>query len=81
MPLLSDESIAEKAQQRESFRLSNVSSRLTRRETERLDALAKQRGLQRGNSFGSSFWMSWLAQMQAWTAAQSSSKLSAFNSF
>jgi hypothetical protein len=48
MPLLSDESIAERAQQRESFRLSNVSSRLTHRETEHLDALAKQRGLQRG---------------------------------
>jgi len=48
MPLLSDEFIAERAQQRESFRLSNVSSRLTRGETERLDALAQQRGLQRG---------------------------------
>ncbi|MDR3754792.1 MAG: hypothetical protein P4K93_14645 [Terracidiphilus sp.] len=48
MPLLSDKSIAERAQQRESFRLSNVSSRLTHREAERLDALAQQRGLQRG---------------------------------
>jgi hypothetical protein len=48
MPPIIDESIAARARRRESFRLSNVSSRLTRRETERLDTLAKQRGLQRG---------------------------------
>jgi hypothetical protein len=33
---------------RESSRLSNVSSRLTRAETERLDALAQKHGQQRG---------------------------------
>jgi acid stress-induced BolA-like protein IbaG/YrbA len=48
MPLLDNESVAVRAQRRESFRLSNVSSRLTRSETERLDALANKRGLQRG---------------------------------
>ncbi len=48
MPLLNSESVPVRAQRRESFRLSNVSSRLTRSETERLDALADKRGLQRG---------------------------------
>ncbi|MGC2162265.1 MAG: ribbon-helix-helix protein, CopG family [Silvibacterium sp.] len=48
MPLLDDEAMTERARKHESFRLSNVSSRLTHGETERLDALAKQRGLQRG---------------------------------
>ncbi len=48
MSLLSDQSITERAQRRESFRLSNVSSRLTHAETERLDALAKKHALQRG---------------------------------
>jgi len=44
----SDESIAERAQKRESLRMSNVSSRLTHTETGRLDALAKKRGQHRG---------------------------------
>ena len=48
MPLLNSESVAVRAQRRESFRLNNVSSRLTRSETERLDALVNKRGLQRG---------------------------------
>ncbi len=48
MPVLSEQSIAERAKRRESFRLTNVSSRLTNAETERLDTLAKQHGLQRG---------------------------------
>ena len=48
MGLLSDESMGQRAQKRESFRMSNVSSRLTRTETERLDELAKKHGLQRG---------------------------------
>lgn len=48
MAQLSDQSMAVRAQQRESHRLSNVSSRLTRAETEQLDALAKKRGQQRG---------------------------------
>jgi hypothetical protein len=48
MPLLNSESVAVRAQRRDSFRLSNVSSRLTHRETECLDALADKRGLQRG---------------------------------
>jgi hypothetical protein len=48
MALLNDDSIAERAQKLELLRMSNVSSRLTRTETERLDALAKKHGLQRG---------------------------------
>ena len=48
MPLLSDEAIVEKAEQRASFRLTNVSSKLSRSEAERLDSLAKKRGQQRG---------------------------------
>jgi hypothetical protein len=48
MAQLSDESIAERAQKRESLRMSNVSSRLTHKETGRLDALAKKRGQHRG---------------------------------
>jgi predicted transcriptional regulator len=48
MALLSDESMTEKALKRESFRMSNVSSRLTRTEAERLDELAKKHGRQRG---------------------------------
>src|ERR1019366_2366602 len=48
MSLLGDEEISEIARQRESFRLTNVSSKLTRSEAERLDDLAKKRGLQRG---------------------------------
>jgi Ribbon-helix-helix protein, copG family len=48
MPLLSDDDIAEAAQRREVFRESSVSTRLTRKETRNLDALAKSRGVQRG---------------------------------
>ena len=40
--------MVEKAQQRTSFRLTNVSSKLSRSEAERLDLLAKKRGQQRG---------------------------------
>jgi hypothetical protein len=46
--LLSDDDIAEAAQRREVFRESSVSTRLTRKETRNLDALAKSRGVQRG---------------------------------
>jgi hypothetical protein len=48
MPLLSDEAMAQTAEHRTSFRLTNVSSKLSRSETERFDALAKRRGQQRG---------------------------------
>lgn len=48
MSLLNDETIAEAAQRREAFRESSVSTRLTRKETRNLDALAKSRGVQRG---------------------------------
>jgi hypothetical protein len=48
MPLLTDETLAEKAEQRAAFRLTNVSSKLSRSETGRLDALARKRGQQRG---------------------------------
>jgi hypothetical protein len=48
MSLLSDDDITEAAQRREVFRESSVSTRLTRKETRNLDALAKSRGVQRG---------------------------------
>jgi Ribbon-helix-helix protein, copG family len=48
MSLLGDEEISEIARQRESFRLTNVSSKLNRSEAERLDDLAKKHGQQRG---------------------------------
>jgi hypothetical protein len=48
MALLSDEATARRARRRESSRLSNVSSRLTLADTERLDALAEKHGQQRG---------------------------------
>jgi hypothetical protein len=48
MSLLSDNDIAEAAQRREVFRERSVSTRLTRNETRNLDALAKSRGVQRG---------------------------------
>jgi hypothetical protein len=48
MPLLSDDAMVQTAEQRASFRLTNVSSKLSRSETERFDALAKRRGQQRG---------------------------------
>ena len=48
MPLLDDQTVAKRAKRREFSRLSNVSSRLTRTETERLDALAAKYGQQRG---------------------------------
>jgi len=48
MPLLNDDAMVEKAEQRASFRLTNVSSKLSRSEAERLDLLARKRGHQRG---------------------------------
>jgi len=48
MPLLSDEGMVQRAEQRASFRLTNVSSKLSQSETARFDALAKRRGQQRG---------------------------------
>jgi len=48
MPLLNDDAMVEKAEQRASFRLTNVSSKLSRSEAEHLDSLAKKRGQQRG---------------------------------
>ena len=48
MPLISDEDLVQRAEQRASFRLTNVSSKLSHSETERFDALAKRRGQHRG---------------------------------
>jgi hypothetical protein len=48
MALLSDESLADVAEERESFRLINVSSKLNRSEAQQLDSLAKKRGFLRG---------------------------------
>jgi len=48
MPLLNDDAMVEKEEQRASFRLTNVSSKLSRSEAERLDVLARKRGQQRG---------------------------------
>ena len=48
MPLLSDEAMVHRAEQRASFRLTNVSSKLSQSETARFDTLAKRRGQQRG---------------------------------
>jgi Ribbon-helix-helix protein, copG family len=48
MALLSDESLADVVEQRESFRLINVSSKLNRSEAQQLDSLAKKRGFPRG---------------------------------
>jgi hypothetical protein len=48
MPLLNDDAMVKKAEQRASFRLTNVSSKLSRSEAERLDLLARKRGQQRG---------------------------------
>ena len=48
MALLGDIDVAGSAQKRESYRLKNVSARLTAREAERLDALAAARGRARG---------------------------------
>jgi hypothetical protein len=48
MSRLGDEELSEIARQRESFRLTNVSSKLTRIEADRLDDLARKHGLQRG---------------------------------
>jgi hypothetical protein len=48
MNLLTDESLAVIAEQRQSFRLINVSSKLNRTEAQQLDSMAKKRGLQRG---------------------------------
>jgi hypothetical protein len=48
MPLLNDDAIVERVAQRALFRLTNVSSKLSRSEAERLDSLARKRGQQRG---------------------------------
>jgi hypothetical protein len=48
MSLFNDDAMVDKAQQRTSFRLTNVSSKLSRSEAERFDLLAKKRGQQRG---------------------------------
>ncbi len=48
MPALIEDEVAEAAQGREVFRECSVSTRLTRNETRNLDALAKTRGVQRG---------------------------------
>jgi hypothetical protein len=48
MALLTEETLANIAEQRESFRLINVSSKLNRSEAQQFDALARKRGLQRG---------------------------------
>ena len=48
MALVNDDSIADRARKLESLRMTNVSSRLTRRETDHLDDLARKHGLQRG---------------------------------
>jgi hypothetical protein len=48
MPILRDEAIVQTAEKRASFRLINVSSKLSRSEAERFDVLAKRRGQQRG---------------------------------
>src|SRR5580692_2845582 len=48
MALVNDDSIADRAKKLESLRMTNVSSRLTRRETDHLDELAKKHRLQRG---------------------------------
>ncbi len=48
MALLSDQSIAERAEKRKKYRLTNVSSKLTARETAELDVLAAKRGQPRG---------------------------------
>jgi Ribbon-helix-helix protein, copG family len=48
MALLTEESLANIAEQRESFRLINVSSKLNRSEVQQFDSLAKKRGFPRG---------------------------------
>jgi hypothetical protein len=48
MALVNDDSIAHRARKLESLRMTNVSSRLTRGETDHLDELAKKHRLQRG---------------------------------
>lgn len=48
MPALIDDGIAKAAERREVFRECSVSTRLTCKETRNLDALAKTRGVQRG---------------------------------
>jgi hypothetical protein len=48
MALVNDDSIADRARKLESLRMTNVSSRLTRGETDHLDELAKKHRLQRG---------------------------------
>ncbi len=48
MALIDDQEIAAAAQRRESFRLTNVFSKLTRKEADRLDSLAHKRQQSRG---------------------------------
>jgi hypothetical protein len=48
MALLADESIAQEAAKRETYRLTNVCAKLTRREAFELNALAEKRGVARG---------------------------------
>lgn len=48
MAILDPENLFAAAEKRASFRTTNVSSKLNRLEVERLDALAKERGCQRG---------------------------------
>lgn len=48
MPSILGDGIAEAAQRREVFRECSVSTRLTRKDIQNLDALAKTRGVQRG---------------------------------
>jgi len=48
MALLDADNLFAAAEKRASFRTTNVSSKLNRQEVERLDALAKGRGCQRG---------------------------------
>jgi hypothetical protein len=48
MPLLSDESNPQRAEERDSFRVATVSAKLNCVETDQLDSLAKKRGVQRG---------------------------------
>ena len=49
MAILSDDALRKAAEKQATLRACNVSARLTRTETENLDALARSRGLQRGD--------------------------------
>jgi len=54
MSLFNDDAMVQKAQQRTSFRLTNVSSKLSQSEADRLDLLAKKRGSNAESSFAGS---------------------------